>query len=192
MVGKHGKAPAQGGDDSGGATSGRRGAVFFDRDGVINVDHGYVYRVEDFHWIKGAVAAVKAVNDRGLFAFLITNQAGVARGLYGEADVLALHAYMQATLRESGAHFDDIRYCPHHMQGTVARYARACDWRKPGPGMILDLARAWPVDLAASLVVGDKPSDLEAGRAAGVAGALFAGGDLEAFVKAALAKLPSV
>ncbi len=146
--------------------------MFFDRDGVLNVDHGYVGGRDRFTWVEGAVAAVKAVNDSGRWAFLVTNQSGVARGLFGEADVEALHAWMREELARAGGRLDDVRYCPHHPDA-------GCRCRKPGPGMIEDLARAWPVDLAASLVVGDKPSDLEAGRAAGVgAGLLFEGGDL--------------
>jgi D,D-heptose 1,7-bisphosphate phosphatase len=156
-----------------------RPAVFFDRDGVLNVDAGYTHRVADLRWVEGAVKAVKAVNDAGRFAFLVTNQAGVARGLYGEADVRALHAHMQVELRRRGAHLDDVRYCPHHPDGSVEGYARACDWRKPAPGMLLDLMRAWPVRREASLLVGDKPSDLEAAAAAGVAGLAFAGGRLD-------------
>ena len=146
---------------------------------MLNLDHGYVGDPSRFEWTQGAVAAVRAVNDAGLLAFVVTNQSGVARGLYGEAEVEALHAWMRAELGRAGARLDDVRYCPHHPEGTVAAYARACRDRKPGPGMIEDLARRWPVDLPASLIVGDNPSDLEAGRAAGVgAGLLFEGGDL--------------
>jgi D-glycero-D-manno-heptose 1,7-bisphosphate phosphatase len=162
----------------------KRGAIFFDRDGVLNVDHGYTHRWETFDWVEGAVAAVKAANDRNLFAFVITNQGGVARGLYEEAAIGVLHAQMQAALRAEGAHLDDIRYCPHHPRGAVAPYVRACDWRKPNPGMILDLIERWPVDVAASHVIGDKTSDLAAAAAAGVAGTLFQGGPLDRAVVA--------
>lgn len=161
----------------------RRPAVFFDRDGVINVDHGYVGTVDRFEWVEGAVAAVKHVNDRGYFAFLITNQAGVARGFYGEDDVARLHEYLQRELRAAGAHFDSIRYCPHHPDGTVPGYGHACGWRKPEPGMILDLLARWPVDPLHSLVVGDKASDIQAARRAGLVGAQFPGGDLHSFLE---------
>lgn len=156
----------------------RRPAIFFDRDGVLNVDHGYVHKAEAFEWIEGAVAAVKAANDRNLFAFLVTNQAGVARGYYDETAIHALHRHVQDVLRGQGAHLDDIRHCPHHPEGAVAAYAKACDWRKPGPGMIQDLAANWPVDVARSQLIGDNPTDVEAARRAGVAGTLFEGGDL--------------
>ena len=156
----------------------RRPAIFFDRDGVLNVDHGYVHKAEAFEWIEGAVAAVKAANDRNLFTFLVTNQAGVARGYYDESAIHDLHRHVQAVLRAQGAHLDDIRHCPHHPEGAVAAYAKACDWRKPGPGMIKDLAAGWPIDLARSQLIGDNPTDVEAARRAGVAGTLFEGGDL--------------
>ncbi len=167
----------------------RRGAVFFDRDGVINLDHGYVHHRDQFEWMPGVARAIRRVKDSGRRAFLITNQAGVARGYYDEAAVAELHAFVQAVLAAEGAAFDDIRYCPHHPEGVVAGYARACDCRKPKPGMILDLIAKWPTDLARSGVIGDKASDVEAGAAAGIAGSLFTGGDLEPAVEALLARI---
>ncbi|MDB5452887.1 MAG: hypothetical protein JWO33_1465 [Caulobacteraceae bacterium] len=167
----------------------KRPAVFFDRDGVINVDHGYVHRIDDFAWIDGAAAAVKAVNDRNLFAFLVTNQGGVGRGFYGEDDVRALHAHLQAELRKHGAHLDDIRFCPHHPDAVTPELARPCDWRKPGAGMFTDLASHWPIEMGRSLMVGDKESDIQAGQAAGVKSRLFEGGDLAAFLAPELESL---
>ena len=160
----------------------RRPAVFFDRDGTINVDEGYSHRPVDLTFVPGAVAAVKRVNDLGRFAFLVTNQGGIAKGHFTENDMHAFNAQMQRELRAAGAHFDDIRYCPDHPDGTVAPYNRISDWRKPGPGMLLDLMRAWPVTQADSLVVGDKNSDIEAARAAGLRGLLYRGGDLDEFL----------
>lgn len=159
-----------------------RGAVFFDRDGVLNADLGYVGSVDRFEWLPGAIEAVKAVNDSGRFAFLVTNQAGVARGRYTEADVRALHSHLQRELRRQGAHLDDIRYCPHHPEGVVPGYARSCTWRKPEAGMLLDLMAHWPADKARSLLVGDQPTDIEAARRAGIEAHLFDGGDLAAFM----------
>ncbi|WP_164718381.1 HAD-IIIA family hydrolase [Bradyrhizobium sp. LVM 105] len=161
----------------------QRPAVFFDRDGVLNHDSGYTFETNKLDWIDGAREAVKAVNDAGYFAFVITNQSGVARGYYEEHHVDTLHRWMADQMAEVGAHIDAFEYCPDHPDGTVARYCRVSDRRKPAPGMITDLARRFPIDMTRSMVIGDKESDMEAARAAGLAGHLFEGGNLEAFVK---------
>jgi len=165
----------------------RRPAVFFDRDGVLNHDAGYTHRIEEFRWIDGAREAIRLVNDAGWFAFVVTNQAGVARGLYDEADVQRLHRWMNDDLRNGGAHIDAFRYCPYHVDGVVDRYARPSDWRKPEPGMLLDLAECWPVDMTRSVLIGDKVSDIEAAQKAGIAAIKYEGGDVGALVAKALA-----
>ncbi|MBR1257988.1 HAD-IIIA family hydrolase [Bradyrhizobium sp. AUGA SZCCT0240] len=161
----------------------RRPAVFFDRDGVLNHDSGFTFETGKLQWIEGAREAVKAVNDAGYFAFIVTNQSGVARGFYEECHVHALHRWMADEMAAIGAHIDALEYCPDHPGGTIERYRRANDRRKPGPGMIRDLLSRFPVNVADSLLIGDKPSDLEAARAAGLQGHLFSGGNLEMFVK---------
>lgn len=143
-------------------------AVFLDRDGVINEDRGYVHRWEDFSFLPGAIEALRRLQQKGYLLVVITNQSAVARGLCTEADVLALHERMRAFLREQGIELTGIYYCPHHPQGSVSDYAIACSCRKPEPGMILRAAQEHGIDLSRSLLVGDKLSDLEAGRAAGI------------------------
>jgi D-glycero-D-manno-heptose 1,7-bisphosphate phosphatase len=162
----------------------RRPAVFLDRDGVINVDRGYVSSRANFKWIPGAIQAIKALNDAGYYVFVATNQSGIARGLYSEREMKELHGYISRKLAASGARIDDWRHSPFHPEGTIAALARGSDWRKPGAGMILDLMRAWPVDRAKSVLIGDKESDMQAAAAAHVRGLRFGGGDLHAFVRA--------
>lgn len=160
-----------------------RPAVFFDRDGVLNDDIGYLYRSEDFRWIQGAKEAVLHYNRQRYLVFVVTNQSGVARGYYGENDIHKLHQWMQEELAGIGAHVDAFYYCPHHPEGTMADYQQACSCRKPSPGLILQALIEWPVDRNRSFLIGDKLSDLEAARAAGLTGYLFEGGNLLDFVK---------
>jgi D-glycero-D-manno-heptose 1,7-bisphosphate phosphatase len=169
----------------------RRPAVFFDRDGVLNHDSGYTFETHRLKWIDGAREAVKAVNDAGCFAFVVTNQSGVARGLYEESHVQSLHRWMADEMAAIGAHIDAFEYCPDHPDGTIARYRRVSHRRKPAPGMITDLLGRFHVDADRSILIGDKASDLEAAHAAGLKGHLFSGGNLEAFVKRHLPGRPA-
>jgi D-glycero-D-manno-heptose 1,7-bisphosphate phosphatase len=164
----------------------KKPAVFFDRDGVLNEDTGHLFRPEQVKWTEGAREAVKTVNDAGYFAFVVTNQSGVARGLYEEEHVLALHRWMADEFAKVGARVDAFEYCPYHPEAEVDRYRRVSDRRKPEPGMIIDLLDRFHIDRARSVLVGDKPSDLEAARAAGIAGYLFPGGNLEEFIRRVL------
>ena len=164
----------------------RRPAVFFDRDGVLNRDVGYLHRPEEFEWLEGAKTAIRLCNQAGYFVFVVTNQAGVARGYYEESDVEKLHAWISAELARERAHVDAFEYCPHHLDGVRDEYRRACRRRKPQPGMILDLLANWPVDKEASFLIGNTQSDLDAAAAAGIAAHLYQSGDLAAFVAARL------
>jgi D-glycero-D-manno-heptose 1,7-bisphosphate phosphatase len=164
----------------------RRPAVFLDRDGVLNQDRGYVHRREQFIWIPGAQTAIKLLNDRGFYVFVVTNQAGVAHGYYKETDVHALHEWVQSELQEAGAKIDGWRHCIFHPEAGIEKFRKAHDWRKPKPGMILDLMTHWPVDPARSFLIGDKDTDIEAASAAGIAGHLFPGGNLLYFTQTLL------
>jgi D-glycero-D-manno-heptose 1,7-bisphosphate phosphatase len=162
----------------------RRPAIFLDRDGTLNVDRGYTHKITDLSWQPDARQAVKYANDAGYYVFVVTNQAGVARGLYQESDVIAFHAEMQSQLYEIGAHVDAFEWCPFHVDGTVAAYRQDSRRRKPSPGMIEDLVDVWPVDMSRSLLIGDSPDDMKAAEAAGLVGIRYTGGSLLDLVQA--------
>ncbi|GAB5450512.1 MAG: HAD-IIIA family hydrolase [Halioglobus sp.] len=153
-------------------------AAFLDRDGTLNHDDGYTHKVEGFRWMDGAVETVKLLNDRGFLVFIVTNQAGIARGFYGPDDVEALHRWMQEQLHTHGAHFDDVRYCPHHPEGSVPALAVQCECRKPATGMLTSLIERWQPDLTHSFMLGDADKDVEAATRVGIEGAKVAAGDL--------------
>jgi len=159
-----------------------RPAAFLDRDGVLNHDRGYVWNSKSFEWIDGAVETVRLLNERGFLVLVVTNQAGVARGLYTERDVERLHRWMDRELGRWRARVDAYYFCPHHPTAGGGPYTRPCDCRKPAPGLLLRAMSEWPVDAALSFLVGDHERDLAAAAAAGVPGHLFAGGDLLRFV----------
>jgi D-glycero-D-manno-heptose 1,7-bisphosphate phosphatase len=165
------------------ARGGLKAAVILDRDGVLNVDHGYVGEASRMEWLPGARAAVKRLNAAGLVVIVATNQSGVARGYFDLAAVDELHRAMRADLAAEGARIDAFYVCPYLPDATVAAFAHPNHPdRKPNPGMVLRALTEWSIDPARALVIGDSERDLEAGRRAGVAGVLFPGGDLDAFV----------
>jgi len=151
-----------------GDTAPLRRAAFLDRDGVINVDPGHVYRVEDFEFVPGSLEACAALARSGLALVVVTNQSGIGRGLYTEADFHALTAWMKERFADAGAALAGVYFCPHHPSAASGSYRTACDCRKPQPGMLLSAARELSLDLAGSILFGDKCEDLQAARSAGV------------------------
>jgi D-glycero-D-manno-heptose 1,7-bisphosphate phosphatase len=154
------------------SSSGTRPAVLFDRDGVLNIDHGYVFRSDDLQLTDTAGKAVRRVNEAGYIAIVVSNQSGVARGMFSCADVERFHDAMQSALRSFGAHIDAFYYCPYHPQGSVADFAFDHRDRKPQPGMLLRAISDWSLDPARTIMIGDKQSDMLAATAAGVRGIL--------------------
>lgn len=162
-------------------------AIFFDRDGTLNVDVHYLHDPADFVWTEGAVEAIRWANERGYLVIVVTNQSGIARGYYGEDSVRRLHDWMNSELARQGAHIDAFYCCPHHPAGTVPAYTRVCDCRKPAPGMLLRAITEHEIDPAASLMIGDAASDVAAAEQAGVCGVRYVGGSLADCVREALA-----
>ncbi len=165
-------------------------AIFFDRDGVLNEEVGYLWQIEKFAWIDGARDAIKFCNERGLLVVVVTNQGGIARGLYTAADVDALHNFMQKSLAQVGAHIDAFYFCPHHPEGVVPEFSIICDCRKPKPGLILRACAELDIDPARSILIGDAQRDIDSALAAGLRDAIFfTGGNLFETVKAEVEKL---
>ncbi|PZU10300.1 HAD family hydrolase [Sphingomonas sp.] len=149
-----------------------RPAAFLDRDGVINVDHGYVFRPEDLLFTPTAAKGIRLLNEAGYWVIVVSNQSGVARGLYGTQEVERFHMHMQALLAAEGARIDAFYYSPYHPEGSVEPYACDHDDRKPGPGMLLRAMRERPIRHDGSFMIGDKQSDVEAADRAGIPGLL--------------------
>lgn len=143
-------------------------AIFLDRDGTINLDTGYVSKIDDFQFFEGAIESLIKLQAKGYLIVLVTNQSGIARGYFTEDDFLQLTEWMDWSLADRGVNLDGIYYCPHHKEGTVATYDIDCDCRKPKPGMILDAAKSLKIDLTNSIMVGDKLDDMRAAKAAGI------------------------
>ncbi len=153
-----------------------RPAFFLDRDGVINIDYGYVHKPEGFEFVEGIFELVALANRFGYFVIVFTNQAGIGRGYYSEADFHALTDWMKTRFIEHGGLIDAVYFCAFHPEHGIGEYRRYSDCRKPSPGMLLQAKHDMEIDLARSIVVGDTLSDMAAGEAAGVGTLLHLGG----------------
>ena len=143
-------------------------AIFLDRDGTINVDHGYVHEIDEFEFIEGVIDAMRQLKEMGYALVVVTNQSGIARGKFTEAQFETLTEWMDWSLADRGVDLDGIYYCPHHPQGAVEEYRQTCDCRKPHPGMLISARDYLHIDMAASYMVGDKLEDMQAAAAADV------------------------
>ncbi len=143
-------------------------ALFLDRDGIINIDHGYVHKIEDFEFVDGIFDLCRLAVAKGYQIFVITNQAGIARGFYDKTTFEKLSQWMVNAFAEQGITIAKVYYCPHHPSKGVNEFVKSCDCRKPAPGMILKAEEEFSVDLPNSVFVGDKVSDMQAAINAGI------------------------
>ncbi len=153
-----------------------RKALFLDRDGVINVDRGYVSKVEDFEWVPGSADLCVKARELGYLLIIVTNQSGIGRGLYSEADYQTLTEWYRTELEKKGVTLDAIYHCPYHESEGIGDYRQLSDDRKPRPGMLLKAKERFDIDMASSIMIGDKLTDMQAGQAAGVGTLIYFGG----------------
>lgn len=144
-------------------------AIFLDRDGVINVDRGYVHTVDDFEYIDGVFDACKKLKEMGYLLVLVTNQSGIARGMFSEDEFISLTEWMDWNFEDNGVEFDGIYYCPHHATEGQGEYLQDCDCRKPKAGMFKSAQDFLKIDMTKSVMIGDKADDMKAAIAADVA-----------------------
>ena len=154
----------------------KRPAVFIDRDGTLSEEVGYINHPSRFRLFPYAASAIKLLNERGWLAVIVTNQAGVARGYFSETMIQTVHDNLQQSLRDEGARVDAIYYCAHHPSVGDPPYRQDCDCRKPKPGLVNRAARDLDIALEQSWMVGDRYSDIELARNAGVHAALVLSG----------------
>ena len=157
--------------------------LFLDRDGVINVDKGYIYKADDFEWINGAIDTIKYIKSKGYYIFVVTNQSGIARGYYSENDVDKLHIYINEELRKFSSHIDDFFYSPYHPSVKDDKYDKFKNHRKPNTGMLEEACNKWSIDKSTSLLIGNSQTDIQCANNFGIPGYLFNGNDLFYFIQ---------
>ena len=146
--------------------------IFLDRDGNINVEKDYLHKIEDFEFETGALEAIKTFSDSEYLIVVVTNQSGIARGYYTEEDVIELHRHLKKKIEDAGGRVDGFYYCPHHSEKGIGKYKKECECRKPESGMFLQAKADLDIDFSNSIMVGDKMSDVEAGKKLGMRGIL--------------------
>lgn len=161
----------------------KKPAVFLDRDGVLNIDKGYVYKISDFEWTLDSKEAIQFMKNSGYFIFIITNQSGLSRGYYNEKDVDILHNYINEELSKVNTSIDDFFYSPYHPDIENVKYQELKNLRKPNTGMLEQAVEKWPVNIKRSFLIGDKKTDLECADNFGIRGYLYEGGSLLKFIK---------
>jgi D-glycero-D-manno-heptose 1,7-bisphosphate phosphatase len=167
----------------------KKKALFLDRDGVINVNTGYLYEPKDVQWVSGIINVMRAFQQQGYLLIIVTNQSGIGRGYYSEEDFYSLTQWMRQYLLQQHVHIDDVFYCPHHPEKAIGHYLRRCDCRKPAPGMLLTAIEKWNIDKNQSVLIGDSWSDIEAGVAAGLSRCYFFSTDLSKKQQSLIAKI---
>jgi len=143
-------------------------ALFLDRDGLINIDHAYVYRQEDFDFVDGIFEVCRAAQAKGYELIVVTNQSGIGRGYYTEADFHVISNWMLDQFKQNGVLVKDVYFCPYHPTSAKGDYKKDMPCRKPHPGILLDASKDHQIDLSQSIMFGDIVKDVEAGEAAGV------------------------
>lgn len=147
----------------------KRPGLFLDRDGVINVNHGHVHKIENFDFIDGVYDLVRRANDLNMPVVIVTNQGGIGRGLYTEQVFHDLMEWVLKKFKTKGASIDGVYFCPYHPEHGIGKYKRPSICRKPEPGMILKASNDHEIDVSQSVLVGDKSTDMKAGESAGIA-----------------------
>ena len=151
----------------------RKAALFLDRDGVINYDTKYPFRRRDIRFVPGALEFIASAHKKGWLIFIITNQAGIAKGLYDQADFISLMGWYCKQIEYNGGKINKVFYCPHHEEGEVSKFKIHCDCRKPGPGMFLVAANEYQINLRDSFFIGDRKTDGQAAINAGIKNFMF-------------------
>ena len=154
-------------------------AVFLDRDGTINVDKDYLYKIEDFEYLPGVVEGLKCLQQLGYILIVVTNQSGIARGYYKEEDYCAIDKWMKADLLEKGVEITASYFCPHLPGAPVKEYDKDCDCRKPGLGLFHKAIEDWDIDPDESIAIGDKLRDLAICKDTGCKGILMTKKDID-------------